>query len=93
MQIACDKVQRMPHVQIRNMPEDMHRTFKVRAAKKGMSLSEYLLSELRPIAELPTVEEWVEEVRSKPLVHLDVSAADIIREEREKRDRQLTDRP
>jgi antitoxin FitA len=79
----------MPHVQIRNMPEDMHRTFKVRAAQKGMSLSEYLLSELRPIAELPTLEEWVDEVRSRPGVVLEKSAADIIREEREQRDDEL----
>jgi antitoxin FitA len=79
----------MPHVQIRNMPADMHRTFKVRAAQKGMSLSEYLLSELRPIAELPTLEEWVDEVRSRPGVVLEKSAADIIREEREQRDDEL----
>jgi plasmid stability protein len=79
----------MPHVQIRNMPADMHRTFKVRAAAAGMSLSEYLLRELRPSADLPTLEEWVDEVRSRPKVTLEKSAAEIIREEREKRDEEL----
>jgi plasmid stability protein len=81
----------MPHVQIRNMPAEMHRTFKARAAAEGMSLSEYLLKELRPIAALPTLEEWVEEVRGRPLNKLK-SSAEIIREEREKRERQLVDR-
>lgn len=92
MHFACDKVNHMPHVQIRNMPAEMHRTFKTRAAAEGMSLSEYLLKELRPIAALPTLEEWVEEVRSRPLYRLKKSSAEIIREEREKRERQLVGR-
>ena len=73
----------MPHVQIRNMPTDMHRTFKVRAAKAGVSLSEYLLRELRPIAELPTNEELVDRIRRKELY--DVDPADIIGRDRDMR--------
>jgi len=37
-------------VQIRNMPDDLHRRLKSRAALAGMSLSEYLLRELRHVA-------------------------------------------
>jgi antitoxin FitA len=44
-------------VQIRNMPADMHRALKARAALAGMSLSEYLLRELRSALERPTVDE------------------------------------
>jgi hypothetical protein len=61
----------------------MHRTFKMRAAQRGVSLSEYLLAELRPIAELPTTEELVQRIRSKELY--DVDPAAIIRRDRNTR--------
>lgn len=44
-------------VQIRNVPPEVHRALKARAALAGMSLSEYLLRELRLSLERPTVEE------------------------------------
>src|SRR5712691_2921028 len=40
---TCDKVHRMTHIQIRNVPPELHRKLKVRAAEAGMSLSDYLL--------------------------------------------------
>jgi antitoxin FitA len=75
----------MPHVQIRNVPDDLHRKLKMRAAKAGMSLSEYLLAELRRSAEAPTMEEFLELVRSRGLVHLKTTPADLIREDRDTR--------
>ena len=45
------------YIQIRNGPEDLHRTLKSRAALAGLSLSDYLLQEARNIAERATVEE------------------------------------
>src|SRR6266550_3678143 len=50
-------------VQIRNMPDKMHRTLKVRAAHAGLSLSDYLMRELRKSTEAPTREELVERLR------------------------------
>ena len=47
-------------IQIRNVPDHLHRTLKVRAAKAGMSLSDYLLDEVRRVAERPTLEEMLE---------------------------------
>jgi len=44
-------------VQIRNVPDALHRTLKARAALAGMSLSDYLLAELRQLAERPSLEE------------------------------------
>ena len=76
-------------IQIRNVPDEIHRTFKARAAKAGMSLSDYLMSELRPIAERPTMAEWLEMVRHHPPVHLTVDPVDILREGREEREREL----
>jgi plasmid stability protein len=38
-------------IQIRNVPETLHRELKSRAALAGMSLSDYLLNEIRQVAE------------------------------------------
>ncbi|MGH3029631.1 MAG: FitA-like ribbon-helix-helix domain-containing protein [Gaiellaceae bacterium] len=75
----------MGHVQIRNVPDDVHRTLKARAAESGMSLSDYLLVMLRRSAAVPTTEELVERVRSRKLYDLGVEPADLIREDRERR--------
>ena len=68
-------------IQIRNVPEDIHRTLKVRAAEAGMSLSEYLLRELRTLAARPTVQEVLERIESRDPVP-GVDAAALIREMR-----------
>ena len=44
-------------IQIRNVPERLHQTLKSRAALAGMTLSDYLLDEMRRIAERPTIDE------------------------------------
>jgi len=72
-------------IQIRNVPDAIHRTFKSRAALAGMSLSDYLLHELRQIAERPTLEEMRERLRRREPVNLPVSAAEMIRAERDSR--------
>lgn len=48
-----------PMIQIRNVPDDLHRELKVRAARTGMTLSDYLLAELRALAVRPTMREWL----------------------------------
>ena len=89
MHYACDMVLCMGHIQIRNVPEDVHRTLKARAATKGMSLSEYLLAEVTELAEHPSLEEFVARVRRRPMIHSEVSSAELIREARDERERQL----
>jgi len=76
----------MKALQIRNVPDDVHRTLKSRAALAGMSLSEYALAELRRSAERPTREEIFARIAARPTVHLDESAADALRAERDERD-------
>jgi plasmid stability protein len=66
-------------VQIRNMPEDWHRTLKARAARAGMSLSDYLLAELGNVVERPTFDELTERIRSRKPVRSRMSSAAIIR--------------
>jgi antitoxin FitA len=58
-------------IQIRNVPDDLHRTLKMRAAKAGMTLSDYLLSEIEQIAAKPTLAEMMERLRSREPVELD----------------------
>jgi antitoxin FitA len=74
-------------IQIRHVPDVVHRRLKTRAADAGMSLSDYLLLELRKLAERPTPEQLWERIRSRPPVELSMSPVDVLREEREKRDR------
>jgi plasmid stability protein len=72
-------------IQIRNVPDDLHRTLKSRAALAGMSLSDYLLSEIREVARRPTLEEMWARLEALPPVDLDVSPADLVRAERDSR--------
>lgn len=58
-------------IQIRNVPDELHRTLKVRAAQAGMTLSDYLLSEIEQIAEKPTLSEMMKRLASDEPVELD----------------------
>jgi len=79
-------------VQIRNMPDDIHRKLKSRAALAGMSLSDYLLLEVKKVAEMPTMEEMRERLARLPPVTLSRSPTEILREERDRRESELFDR-
>lgn len=69
-------------IQLRNVTPDLHRKLKSRAALAGMSLSDYLIDILRRDAEQPTVEEFVERLRSREPMEFEESPADIIRRHR-----------
>jgi hypothetical protein len=70
-------------VQIRNVPETLHRKLKVRAAGSGQTLSDYLLAELARPAARPTREEMLVRIHGRKRVTLRTPAAVIIRGERE----------
>lgn len=72
-------------IQIRNVPDDVHRRLKSRAALAGMSLSDYLLNEIRQVAERPSLEELRERLASRPETTLPESVADAVRAERDGR--------
>ncbi len=72
-------------IQIRNVPDDLHRKLKARAALAGMTLSDYLLAEIRQSAEQPTMEEFRQRLAGRaPTPDLLPSPAEIIREERDR---------
>jgi antitoxin FitA len=72
-------------IQVRNVPDNLHRTLKAKAAMAGMSLSDFLLAEIRRLAERPTMAELRERLRRRSSVAPDVSAADAVRRERDSR--------
>ena len=72
-------------VQIRNVPEHLHRTLKSRAALAGLSLSDFLLRELRKVAERPSSEELLKRLAARSAVEPDVLTAVAVREERDRR--------
>ena len=69
-------------IQIRNVPDALHRRLKSRAAVAGRSLSDYLLVEIERVAALPTREEMLERIHKRSRVTLTVPAAEVIRRER-----------
>jgi plasmid stability protein len=73
------------NIQIRNVPEDLHRTLKARAASEGMSLTEYVLRELRRMAERPPRRELIERLSKTGRRSLEPSAAEVLRQERDNR--------
>lgn len=72
-------------IQVRNVPDNLHRTLKAQAALAGMSLSDFLLAEIRRVAERPTLAELRERVRRRSRLVASVSAAEAIRRERDSR--------
>jgi plasmid stability protein len=72
-------------IQIRNVPDALHRRLKSRAALAGMSLSDYLLSELREVAARPTLEELRTRLQDRSEVTLSVAPAQAVRAERDRR--------
>ena len=70
-------------VQVRNVPDALHRKLKARAAMAGQSLSDYLLGELARVAAQPTREEILACLHGRTRVRLKTAAARVIREERE----------
>jgi plasmid stability protein len=72
-------------IQLRNVPDGLHRSLKARAALAGMSLSDYLLGEIKEIAEKPTLAELRERLHARKPVRLQLETARLVREEREAR--------
>jgi antitoxin FitA len=71
-------------IQIRNVPDALHRQLKSRAALAGMSLSDYLLSEIRHVAERPTLDELRARLELRPGITPSVGPAQAVRAERDR---------
>jgi hypothetical protein len=72
-------------IQLRDVPEQVHSTLKARAAREGMSLSDFIKRELERIVERPTMREWLERTQRAKPIPTKRSAAQIVRELRDSR--------
>lgn len=72
-------------IQLRNVPDSLHRRLKARAAMAGMSLSDYLLSEIKEIADRPTLAEMRERLHQREPVTVPIDTVRLVREERDAR--------
>ena len=72
-------------IQLRNVPDTLHRALKARAAMAGMSLSDYLLGEIKEIAERPTLSELRERLHRREPISVKIDTARLVREERQSR--------
>lgn len=72
-------------IQLRNVPDALHRILKVRAAMAGMSLSDYLVAEIKEIAARPTLSEFRERLHRRKPAAVELDSARLVREERQAR--------
>lgn len=72
-------------IQLRNVPSEFHRRLKARAALEGLSMSDYIMRELRKSLERPTRADVLERIRSTATKSLAPTAAEAIRAERDSR--------
>jgi plasmid stability protein len=71
-------------IQIRNVPDALHGELKSRAALAGMSLSDYLLAEIRKVAERPSLQDLRTRLAGRSPTNPSISPADMIRAERDR---------
>ena len=76
----------MPSVQIKNVPDDVHRIYRHRAVESGQSLQEYLLAKLVEDAAVPTRDEFFKRLESRSGGQVSFEdAVDAIRTDRDSR--------
>jgi plasmid stability protein len=72
-------------IQLRHVPDALHRQLKARAATAGLSLSDFLVREVRKIAEQPSPQEMSERLRQREPYRGKLSPTQALREERDSR--------
>jgi antitoxin FitA len=72
-------------IQLRHVPDALHRRLKARAALSGLPLSDFLIREVRKIAEHPSAEEMRERLRQREPYRGKVTPTDVVRAERDSR--------
>lgn len=96
MQIACTGVfcylgSMAVHLQIRDLPDELHQTLRRRATARGLSLRQYALEILQEHCRQPTVDEWLDGLSRLTPVPLSTPAAEAVRQAREAEDAALAD--
>jgi hypothetical protein len=84
MLLAREHPQHMKMIQIRNVPDELHRALKARAAREGRTLSDLILSDLPRLVDKPSSEQVLTRIRSRSSVG-GPAASELIAAERERR--------
>lgn len=79
------------HLQIRDLPDELHQILRRRASTRGLSLRQYALEVLQEHCSLPTMDEWLDGLSRLTPVSLPHPAAEAVREAREADDAELVD--
>ena len=74
----------MTNVQIRGVPDEVHRRLRSRAALAGQSLNEFLLARMTEMAQVPTIPELAARIRERE-PYTGPSTAELVREDRDRR--------
>jgi antitoxin FitA len=96
MQIACTTAGcyawiMSVHLQIRDLPDEVHETLRCRASKRGLSLRRYALEVLQEHCRQPTVDEWLDSLHSLTPITSTASGAEAVRRSREADETALVD--
>ena len=79
------------HLQIRDLPGEIHETLRQRAAARGLSLRQYALEVLREHCQQPTLDEWLDGLSRLPPISLSTPAAEAVHQAREAEEAALVD--
>jgi len=82
---TCTHAPHMRMIQIRNVPDEVHRVLRTRAAQAGTTLTDYLLTEIERISRRPTLPELVSRIRARAAVGKPIDSARLVRAERDSR--------
>lgn len=86
MSLTCLHVGNMSKmIQIRHVPDALHRRLKIRAAEADMTLSDYIKLELEQMAARPTLAQVAARLKTLEPVELDESVVEILQGARESR--------
>ncbi len=78
-------VRNMKMIQVRNVPDDVHRALRERAARDGTTMSDLIARELPRIATRPSLEQVLERIKSREAVAEEPSGAELVRAYRDRR--------
>jgi hypothetical protein len=77
------------HLQIRDLPDEIHQTLRQRADTRGLSLRQYALEVLREHCHEPTLEEWLDGLGQLTSVSLSTPAVEAVHQARDAEDASL----
>jgi plasmid stability protein len=72
-------------LQVRHLPDALHRRLKMRATSQGKTLTAYVLDILKRADQEPTIDQWLADLRTQPTTTLKTAPADLIRNARQSR--------